>query len=84
MLKVVTLLSTLRDPMQLRQRQCVTSYNLQVIAGGILFDYKLSFPFMIRCTKIKCSKKDNNVQPKKGVLSSSALTALDPSKYLTT
>ena len=33
----VTLLSTLRDPTQLRQRQCVTSYNLQVIAGGILF-----------------------------------------------
>ena len=28
--------------------------------------HKISISFMIRCTKIKCSKEDNNVQLKKG------------------
>ena len=65
MLKVVTLLSTLRDPTQLRRRQCATCYNLQVIAGGILF-LITRYPF--HCTKIKCSKEDNNVQQKRGVV----------------
>ena len=32
------------------------------------FYYKISFSFMIRCTKIKCSKEDNNVQQKRGVV----------------
>ena len=69
MLKVVTWLSTLRDPTQLRQRQCATSYNLQVIAGGILF-LITRYPFhsLLGALKLNSLKRTTMCIKKRGVV----------------